>query len=131
MIILQAKDITKSFGIETIFENISFIINEGEKVGLVGSNGAGKTTLFRCLTGEEQADCGEITIANKYTMGYLEQIPQNKPGTTLMDCVLDSFVDILTCGRACTNWKRKWLQSQGGTERLLERYSLLTHKYEE
>lgn len=132
MIILQAKDITKSFGIETIFENISFIINEGEKVGLVGSNGAGKTTLFRCLTGEEQADCGEITIANKYTMGYLEQIPQNKPGTTLMDCVLDSFVDIFDMRESLHQLEKEMAAKSGEElERLLERYSLLTHKYEE
>ena len=132
MIILQGKDITKSFGIEKVLDNVSFIINEGEKVGLVGPNGAGKTTLFRCLTGEEPADGGEITLGNKYTMGYLEQIPRYEMGTTLMDCVLDSFVDIFSMRDELRRLEKEMGEKSGDElEKLLERYSLLTHKYEE
>ncbi|NLT96115.1 MAG: ABC-F family ATP-binding cassette domain-containing protein [Clostridia bacterium] len=132
MIILQAKGITKSFGTEKVLDNVSFIINEGEKVGLVGPNGTGKTTLLRCLTGEEQADSGEITLGHKYTMGYLEQFPDYSIGTTLMDCVLDSFEDIFKMREELRLLEKEMgKRSDGELEKLLERYSLLTHKYEE
>ena len=95
-------------------------------------NGAGKTTLFPCLTGEEPADGGEITLGNKYTMGYLEQIPRYEMGTTLMDCVLDSFVDIFSMRDELRRLEKEMGEKSGDElEKLLERYSLLTHKYEE
>jgi len=132
LIVLQGKNITKSYGVETILQDIAFIINEGEKVGLVGPNGAGKTTLFRCLTGEEQPDGGEITLGNRYTMGYLEQIPNYPPGTTLIDCVMESFAHIFAMRDQLRRLEKAMGEKSGAElEKLLERYSLLTHEYEE
>ncbi|KJS85319.1 MAG: hypothetical protein JM58_09020 [Peptococcaceae bacterium BICA1-8] len=131
MIVLQGKNMTKSYGVETIIEDVSFIINEGEKIGLVGPNGAGKTTLFRCLTGEEQMDRGEVTMGNKCTMGYLEQIPSYNLGTTLMDCVLDSFADVFQMRDLLRSLEKEMGARSGeDLEKLLEKYSLLTHEYE-
>ena len=78
-----------------IFEDVNFVIKEGEKVGLVGPNSAGKTTLFKCILGEEAFDQGDIIFSNKHTLGYLEQIPEYPQGTKLMDTVLEMFSDIL------------------------------------
>ena len=64
MILLQVKDLKKYYGAEKIFENVSFVVQDKEKVGLVGPNGAGKTTLFRCITGGEEADAGEIMYSD-------------------------------------------------------------------
>jgi len=132
LIVLQGKNITKSYWVEKIFEDVSFIITEGEKIGLVGPNGAGKTTLFRCLTGEEQMDVGEVTIGNKCTMGYLEQIPNYPLETTLMDCVLDSFADVFQMRDLLRSLEKEMGEKSGkDLEKLLEKYSLLTHEYEE
>lgn len=73
MLALSLNKITKSYGVNVILEDISFTINENEKVGFVGKNGAGKTTLFKILTGEITADSGEKFIPKEKKLGYLSQ----------------------------------------------------------
>ena len=73
MLVLQATDITKSYGISTVLSHISIQINERERIGLVGVNGAGKSTLLRILAGESSHDSGEIHKAKMCKIGYLAQ----------------------------------------------------------
>lgn len=132
MILLQGRNLTKYYGVEKIFENISFVIKEGEKVGLVGPNGAGKTTLFKCILGEEAFDQGDIVLGNKYTLGYLEQIPQYLQGTKLMDAVLEMFADIFALRDKLREMERAMGQNTGEQlEKIMDQYSELTHHYEE
>jgi ATP-binding cassette subfamily F protein 3 len=132
LIILQSKDLAKWYGAEKVFENISFIINEGEKVGLVGPNGAGKTTLFRCITGEEPLDSGEIVLGSKSNIGYLQQIPYYPEGTTLLDAVLDSFSDIFVMRDQIRSLEKEMGKVVGSDlEKTMDRYSNLTHEYEQ
>ncbi|MCD8553016.1 MAG: ABC-F family ATP-binding cassette domain-containing protein [Seleniivibrio sp.] len=65
---------SKGFGPRTLFKDISFRVNSGERVGLVGRNGHGKTTLMRILTGEQEQDDGTINVPRNYTLGYLKQV---------------------------------------------------------
>lgn len=131
MIILQGKNLTKLYITNLIFEHVDFTIQEGEKVGLVGPNGTGKSTLFRCITGEESFDEGQLQMSARHTMGYMEQMPEFAPGFTLLDAVLEMFNDIF----ALRDRLRK-LEVEMGTvegqqlEQLLEEYSQLTHNYE-
>ena len=74
MIILQGKNLTKLYITNLIFEHVDFTIQEGEKVGLVGPNGTGKSTLFRCITGEESFDEGQLQMSARHTMGYMEPV---------------------------------------------------------
>ncbi len=73
MIILSANDITKTYGTDVILQDISFHINKGDRVGIIGLNGAGKTTLLNILAGELDADNGNVYISNDTTIGYLRQ----------------------------------------------------------
>lgn len=73
MIALSLNHISKSYGTDVILKDITFTINDNEKVGLVGRNGAGKTTLFKILSGELQPDSGEIYIPKEKSIGYLSQ----------------------------------------------------------
>lgn len=73
MIILSCKDICKSYGIRDILKNITFSINEGDKVGIIGANGEGKSTLFKIITKELSQDSGEVFIDKNKTLGYLSQ----------------------------------------------------------
>jgi len=75
MIECNVNQIRKSFGADLVFENISFSVQTGERIGLIGPNGSGKTTILKILTGQEQQDEGEITFRKGTNVGYLDQIP--------------------------------------------------------
>lgn len=73
MAVLKINGLSKSFGIKTVFENVSFEVRNGERIGLVGANGAGKTTLLRCLMGQEDYDKGSVSTSPGAVIGYLRQ----------------------------------------------------------
>ena len=73
MIVLSCKDICKSYGIRDVLKKVTFSINEGDKVGIIGANGEGKSTLFKIICKELSQDSGEIFIDKNKTLGYLSQ----------------------------------------------------------
>ena len=75
MIALSVSDISLSFGMDVILKDISFSVNDGDRVGVIGVNGAGKTSLFRIISGEYRADSGAVYIQKGHTVGILEQNP--------------------------------------------------------
>ncbi|MTI53473.1 ABC-F family ATP-binding cassette domain-containing protein [Geosporobacter ferrireducens] len=95
MIVLSCNNLTKSFGIDTILENISFSINASEKIGLIGVNGAGKTTLFRILTGQYGYDQGEFFMSKTLTVGHLEQSAPLDPQHTIFQEALEVFRNLI------------------------------------
>ena len=70
---LKLDKISISFSGKNVFDDISFILNDGEKLGLIGRNGSGKTTLLRIINGELKQDSGTITTSKNYSIGYLQQ----------------------------------------------------------
>ncbi|MDD6920386.1 MAG: ABC-F family ATP-binding cassette domain-containing protein [Eubacteriales bacterium] len=95
MIAISAKNLSKSYGIFSVFEDINFTINTGEKVGIVGANGAGKTTLLNILSSENQATSGSFFIAKNLTLGYLKQSDIFEDNLTLIDAARNVFKDII------------------------------------
>ena len=79
------SSVSKQYGRQVLFVDASFQLNPGEKVGLVGPNGSGKTTLFRMITGEEQADEGEVSVPKKLTIGYFRQDVEEMSGRSVLD----------------------------------------------
>lgn len=92
--ILACKEIKKMFGINTILDNITFHIEQGEKAAIVGVNGAGKTTLFKILTGEMSADSGEIYLKKETSVGYLAQNQQIDTERTILEEMMTVFEKI-------------------------------------
>lgn len=82
---LDVQHLTKSFGAHVLFEDISFSIAEGQRVGLVAQNGTGKSTLLSILTGVEGCDSGEIIFRRDLRIGYLEQTPKFNPADNVLD----------------------------------------------
>lgn len=81
----QAQHLTKSFGDLVLFEDLSFSIERGEKVGFIARNGNGKTTLMNILTGIDSPDSGEVIYQNGIRRAYLPQLPQVLPGSTVLE----------------------------------------------
>lgn len=95
MIILSCNNLTKSFGVESILENISFTVNEGDKIGVIGVNGTGKTTLFKVISGIYGYDSGEIYTSKDCEIGYLEQNTNFYSDNTIFTEVLEVFSDLI------------------------------------
>ena len=85
---INVEKITKVFAERKLFDNASFSLQEGEKVGIIGINGTGKTTLLKMLAGMEEADEGKITIANHVVIRYLPQHPEFDAEMSSLECVL-------------------------------------------
>lgn len=86
--LLQVENLTKSFGVNSLFDDINFTINEGDKVGLIAKNGTGKSTLLSIIAGDDTTDDGKLIFKNDVTIGYLKQLPQFEPHLSVMDTCL-------------------------------------------
>jgi ATP-binding cassette subfamily F protein 3 len=95
LIALSCNKITKYFGVERIIEDISFTLEQGERVGLIGRNGAGKTTLFKILTGQLSSDNGTLFRAKETEIGYLEQIVPTHERQSLMEFSMSIFSELI------------------------------------
>ncbi len=81
--IINAQGISKAFGANPLFQNISFTVSEGDRIGLIGPNGSGKSTLLRILAGDVNPDSGEIASRKRIRLSYIEQDSKFKPGATV------------------------------------------------
>lgn len=87
--ILSIENLTKSYGDRILFSDLTLGVDEGEKIGIVAKNGTGKSTLLRILAGHEAPDSGTVTISRGIRVGYLEQLPDFRPGATVIEAALD------------------------------------------
>ena len=95
MIVLSAKNLSKVYGTDVIIEKVSFHVNEGDRVGIIGKNGAGKSTLLNMLTGELSCDEGEFFVSQNTRIGYLKQRENFTSGRTVIEEVTEIFRDLL------------------------------------
>ncbi len=90
MNILSISNLSKSFTAKPLFQDVSFGINKGEKMGLIAVNGAGKSTMFKILTGKELQDTGEVVFRDGIKIGMLDQEPEYKTGVTIREFIYES-----------------------------------------
>ncbi len=95
MIVLSCNNVSKAYVVENVIENISFTVDDNEKVGLIGLNGAGKTTLFNILTQNLEPDSGEIYMAKGRKLGYLKQNTTIESNMSIMEEMLTIFDEII------------------------------------
>ena len=103
---IQASNIEKSFGAQTLFEDVSFLIGRGERIGLVGRNGTGKSTLFKMILGTEHYDSGTLAIPKDYKIGTLEQHINFTKASVLEECI-----DALPEGEEWDHYKAEMILS--------------------
>jgi ATP-binding cassette subfamily F protein 3 len=124
---LSIEALSKSFGTQRIFSDLTIHINERERVGLIGPNGSGKTTLLRIIAGEIAPDGGIVTRPRNTTVGYLPQSLISLRGATVMDEVMKGYPDILSIR---SRLREIELRELHGQEEAIE-YATLNNRYRE
>ena len=122
---ISLDNLTVSYGGWTLFDQISFLINEKDRIGLVGKNGAGKTTLLRIITGEQQPTEGAVTINGECTIGYLPQQMRVADTTTLKAETEKAFDEVLSIEAEITSLTAEVAER---TDYESEEYATLLHR---
>ena len=131
MIVLSCNNISKSYIVDNIIDNITFAINENEKVGLVGLNGAGKSTLFKILSGQISKDSGDLFVSKGYKIGYLEQNTQINSEKNIFEEVLEVFKYLIDMEQNLRNLENE-MSVEDDSEKLsnlMDRYSHLSEEF--
>lgn len=132
MIVLSCQRLSKSFGVNHVLEDVSFVLQEGQRLGLVGVNGSGKSTLLRILTGELHQDSGELSIQKGSRLGYLAQSWRPQKGRTVYQEMEAVFDPVFAMEKKMTELEKA--MSQETDEEMLRRigneYADTMHRYE-
>ena len=130
MIEIQVKDLVKSFEVgHNVLDGLTFQIDQGERVGLLGKNGAGKTTLFKILTGEIDYDEGQVTIGQGRRVGLISQIPVYPAGYTVEDVLRSAFDRLHALAEEMEALTARMAAGESDPA-LLRRYGALSEKFE-
>ena len=134
MIALSASDLTLSFGAEVILKDISFSVNDGDRVGIIGVNGAGKTSLFRLITGKYSSDAGAVYIQKGHTVGMLEQNPDLTAlpgGVSCLEYMYTAFPNLLSLEEEIARAEKELAASTDTDEsvRIVSRITELNSRY--
>ena len=130
MIEIQVKDLVKSFEVgHNVLDGITFQIDQGERVGLLGKNGAGKTTLFKILTGELDYDEGQVTIAPGRRLGLISQIPVYPPEYTVEDVLRTAFSRQQALAEEMRSLEARMAAGESDSA-ILRRYDWLSERFE-
>ena len=130
--ILSCHHIYKSFGTTEILKDISFHMEERQKIALIGANGAGKSTLLKIITGEYSADSGEAVLAKGKALGYLSQHQDLAVESTIYDGLLQAKADVLELEQRIRELEQQMKHTSGDQlERLLNTYTTYTQEFEQ
>jgi len=127
MSILRVNHVSKAFGADTLFTNISFDINQGEKVALIGKNGTGKSTLFKIIMNELSPDEGEIFLNGQVKIGYLSQQIIEDESNTLYEEALMVFQDLIDIEKKMHMMMNQMQDDH--SEEILKRYQNIEDRY--
>ena len=131
MIELSVYNVMKYYGANKIFENISFEIKTGERIGFIGQNGCGKTTMMKMIMNTEDFQGGDISIRKGAKVGYLNQIPVFEEASTTLDVIELAFEEVYSLKKEMKGLEEQFGQLDGEElNRAIHRYGSLTEQFE-
>lgn len=131
MIQIAMNQVEKSFSVYPILKEVSFEVQDKERIGIVGRNGCGKTTLFKLMMGMEKPDRGEVFIRKGATLGYVEQIPHYDTYMTVKDVLMTAFEALNEMSDILHELEEKMSQLTGeALDKCLMRYAKLSEAFE-
>ena len=131
MIVVSAKDLTKAYGTDVILDKVSFHINKGDRVGIIGINGAGKSTLLKMLTGEMSCESGDYFISADTKIGYLKQDGEFESENTVIEEVDRIFDRFPKMEQEMERLLQQIESKEIPDEILLEKYDALQEEYKQ
>ncbi len=131
MIEIGVSNLTKAFGVDKIFENVTFDVKTGDKIGLIGRNGTGKTTLMKILAGYEDYQTGQVNKKKGLSVGYLEQVPSYDHNNTVLDVLNEAFRHLIDMKHQMEDIEKSFENLKGDElKTAINKYSLLHDAYE-
>lgn len=130
MIILDVNKVSKNFGYGQLFSDVSFSLNDGESISIVGPNGCGKSTLLKIIAGIEKSDTGSISIKKGASVVYLDQTSSDRVDDRIVkDIIKESFSDLFTIEQKIKRMEYAMSTSIDASEKLLHDYCELIEKF--
>ena len=127
---LQAVNISKSYGSEVVLENVSFVVNPGERSGLIGPNGSGKSTLLRIIAGVEEADSGHVVLGSGASLAWIPQGFEVDTAQTLGEAVRRGLADHANAFELLLEVERKMTRAHGSElDALIEEYGRVSDEF--
>ena len=131
MIECSINDLTKYYGANKLFQNISFDLKTGERIGMIGQNGCGKTTILKIIMGIEDCQEGSIAIRKDARVGYLNQMPVFEASATTGDVIELAFENVFALKQEMKRLEDSLVHQQGDAlEKTLQSYGRLTEQFE-
>jgi len=131
MIVISGKNLKKEYGTDVIFDNITFAVHKGDRVGILGPNGAGKTTLLNIMAGEWEASSGDIFVSSDITVGYLKQKNEFYSQDTVMETMLSVIKPILDMEKRMEELSRMAAELSGADQQeCLREYDRLIEEFQ-
>lgn len=127
---MRAEGLTSTYGEKTLFKDIDFIINENDRIGLIGVNGSGKTSLLNVISGAVSPETGTITKPNDYTIGYLKQQPELDADKTIMEAIFEGQQPVFKTIRAYEGALQKF-SDQPTDPQAIDRYTKMQAKMDQ
>lgn len=127
---MRAEGLTSTYGEKTLFKDIDFIINENDRIGLIGVNGSGKTSLLNVISGAVSPETGTITKPNDYTIGYLKQQPELDADKTIMEAIFEGQQPVFKTIRAYEDALQKF-SDQPTDPQAIDRYTKMQAKMDQ
>lgn len=133
MAVLSVQELNKSYGIKPVLKGLSFQVNRGDKIGIIGGNGVGKTTLFRLLTGQEEPDFGKISMKGNLRLGYLAQNVHIESDNSLFEECKKAYWRAFQVEEKLRDLEKEMGKdlTKEDLSRVMSSYQVLTERFEE